>query len=317
MSNRTYNRLLLLVASFGGLLYGVDVGIIGGALPYLEATSGLNAGQLSIIVAAVLLGSVISTLFAGMVAELLGRKPLMMISGVIFVLSIPVIALLHGFVPLFLGRLLQGVSGGFVGIVVPLYLAECLSAQDRGKGTGAFQWLLTLGIFLALRVAKRASRYQLACAFATVVALIGASWVTRSYSPARAARLLFSTDVFMERLAGTEARLLPFLDDGRLVGIISERDVVGRVVVPKKNPATTRVADVMTREVRTASSAATTAKAMEIMDSGGFRHLPLLDASGRVVGVVSMRDILRERVDELDRTSESLVSYLAADGPGG
>ena len=36
-----------------------------------------------------------------------------------------------------------------MGIVVPLYLAECLSAQDRGKGTGAFQWLLTLGIFLA------------------------------------------------------------------------------------------------------------------------------------------------------------------------
>ena len=147
--NRTYNRLLLLVAGLGGLLYGVDVGIIGGALPYLEATSGLNASQLSIIVAAVLLGSVISTLFAGLLADWLGRKPLMMISGAIFVLSIPVIALSHGFGPLFLGRLLQGISGGFVGIVVPLYLAECLSAQDRGKGTGAFQWLLTLGIFLA------------------------------------------------------------------------------------------------------------------------------------------------------------------------
>ncbi len=58
-----YNRFLLLVAGLGGLLYGVDVGIIAGALPYLEATSGLNAGQLSIVVAAVLLGSVISTLF--------------------------------------------------------------------------------------------------------------------------------------------------------------------------------------------------------------------------------------------------------------
>jgi MFS transporter, SP family, solute carrier family 2 (myo-inositol transporter), member 13 len=127
----------------------VDVGIIGGALPYLEATSGLNAGQLSIIVAAVLLGSVISTLFAGLLADWLGRKPLMVISGTIFVLSIPVIALSHGFGPLFLGRLLQGVSGGLVGIVVPLYLAECLSAQDRGKGTGAFQWLLTLGVFSA------------------------------------------------------------------------------------------------------------------------------------------------------------------------
>ena len=49
-----YNRFLLLVAGLGGLLYGVDVGIISGVLPYLEATSGLNAGQLSFIVAAVL-----------------------------------------------------------------------------------------------------------------------------------------------------------------------------------------------------------------------------------------------------------------------
>jgi SP family myo-inositol transporter-like MFS transporter 13 len=69
-----YNRFLLIVAGLGGLLYGVDVGIIAGALPYLEATSGLNAGQLSIVVAAVLLGSVISTLFAGLLADWMGRK---------------------------------------------------------------------------------------------------------------------------------------------------------------------------------------------------------------------------------------------------
>ena len=66
---RSYNALLLCVAGLGGLLYGVDIGIIGGALPYLEATSGLNAGQLSVIVAAVLLGSVISTIFAGLLAD--------------------------------------------------------------------------------------------------------------------------------------------------------------------------------------------------------------------------------------------------------
>lgn len=144
-----YNRFLLLVAGFGGLLYGVDVGIIGGALPYLEATSGLNAGQLSIIVAAVLLGSVISTLFAGMLADWMGRKPLMTISGLTFVASIPIIALAHGYGPLFFGRLLQGISGGFIGVVVPLYLAECLVASTRGKGTGVFQWLLTLGIVAA------------------------------------------------------------------------------------------------------------------------------------------------------------------------
>lgn len=143
------NRFLLLVAGLGGLLYGVDVGIIGGALPYLEATSGLNAGQLSVIVAAVLLGSVFSTLFAGLLADWMGRRPLMIFSGLIFVLSIPMIALSHGYGPLFFGRLLQGVSGGLIGVVVPLYLAECLPATNRGKGTGMFQWLLTLGIVSA------------------------------------------------------------------------------------------------------------------------------------------------------------------------
>jgi MFS family permease len=72
-----YNLFLLLVAGLGGLLYGIDVGIIGGALPYLEATSHLTAAQLSVIVAAVLLGSVISTLFAGILADWMGRRPLM------------------------------------------------------------------------------------------------------------------------------------------------------------------------------------------------------------------------------------------------
>jgi MFS family permease len=145
----SYNRFLLLVAGLGGLLYGVDVGIIAGALPYLEATSGLNAGRLSTVVAAVLLGSVISTLFAGLLADWMGRKLLMTLSGVLFVISIPVIALSHGYEPLILGRLLQGISAGLIGVVVPLYLAECLSASSRGKGTGIFQWLLTLGITAA------------------------------------------------------------------------------------------------------------------------------------------------------------------------
>jgi SP family myo-inositol transporter-like MFS transporter 13 len=147
--NSHYNHLLLLVAGLGGLLYGVDVGIIAGALPYLEATSGLNAGQLSIVVAAVLLGSVISTLFAGVLADWMGRKLLMTLSGLLFVSSIPVIALSQGYEPLVLGRLLQGISAGLIGVVVPLYLAECLTASGRGKGTGVFQWLLTLGIVTA------------------------------------------------------------------------------------------------------------------------------------------------------------------------
>lgn len=144
-----YNRFLLIVAGLGGLLYGVDVGIIAGALPYLEATSGLNRAELSIVVAAVLLGSVISTLFAGLLADWMGRKALMALSGIMFVISIPMIALAHGYAPLVFGRLLQGTSAGLIGVVVPLYLAECLTASSRGKGTGVFQWLLTAGIATA------------------------------------------------------------------------------------------------------------------------------------------------------------------------
>jgi MFS family permease len=151
-TRRAYNRFLLLVAGLGGLLYGIDVGIIGGALPYLEATSGLTAAQLSVIVAAVLLGSVFSTLFAGLLADWMGRKPLMVLSGLAFIVSIPVIALSQGYAPLFFGRLLQGISGGLIGVVVPLYLAECLGASNRGRGTAVFQWLLTLGIVVAALV---------------------------------------------------------------------------------------------------------------------------------------------------------------------
>jgi MFS transporter, SP family, solute carrier family 2 (myo-inositol transporter), member 13 len=149
---RRYNAFLLLVAGLGGLLYGIDVGIIGGALPYLEATSRLTPAELSVIVAAVLLGSVFSTLFAGVLADWMGRKPLMMLSGLTFVISIPVIALSQGYAALFFGRLLQGMSGGLIGVVVPLYLAECLSATNRGKGTAIFQWMLTLGIVAAALV---------------------------------------------------------------------------------------------------------------------------------------------------------------------
>ncbi len=144
-----YNRLLLTVSGLGGLLYGIDVGIIAGALPYLEATSGLDPSRLSFIVAAVLLGSVISSLIAGALADWFGRRNLMVLSALMFVASIPLIALAHGFGPLVFGRLLQGMSAGLIGVVVPLYLAECLGASNRGKGTGLFQWMLTFGFVVA------------------------------------------------------------------------------------------------------------------------------------------------------------------------
>ena len=146
-------RYLLFIAGLGGLLYGIDVGIIAGALPYLESTASmawkLSAQQLGFIVAAVLLGSVLSSLFAGALADLIGRRWSMVLAGALFAISIPVIALAEGYTPLLMGRLLQGISGGLIGVVVPLYLAECLGAHNRGRGTAMFQLLLTIGLVVA------------------------------------------------------------------------------------------------------------------------------------------------------------------------
>jgi SP family myo-inositol transporter-like MFS transporter 13 len=146
-------RYLLFIGGMGGLLYGIDIGIIAGALPYLEATATaswhLTTQQLGFVVAAVLLGSVLSSLFAGAIADLIGRRGTMVLAGLLFTASIPVMALSEGYGPLLMGRLLQGISGGLIGVVVPLYLAEVLSPERRGRGAAMFQLLLTIGLVLA------------------------------------------------------------------------------------------------------------------------------------------------------------------------
>lgn len=149
MSPNAYGRLLLFIAGMGGLLYGIDVGIISAALLYLGKTVSLTLAQTSVIVAAVLGGSMLSSLVAGVFADWFGRKTMMIVSGLIFISSVVLIVSSHGFVTLFTGRLLQGISGGVIAVVVPLYLAESLSANSRGRGSGIFQLMLTVGIVIA------------------------------------------------------------------------------------------------------------------------------------------------------------------------
>jgi MFS transporter, SP family, solute carrier family 2 (myo-inositol transporter), member 13 len=148
-SKAGYNRMLLLVSGLGGLLYGIDIGIIDPALGYLGKTISMTEENKSIIVAAVLGGSMFASVIAGFFADLIGRKLMMIISGVMFVASVAIIFTSQSYLPLLLGRLLQGMSGGVIAVVVPLYLAECLKADARGKGTSIFQFMLTFGIVVA------------------------------------------------------------------------------------------------------------------------------------------------------------------------
>lgn len=158
MPPRLYTALLLFIAGLGGFLYGYDIGIIGAALLYLNKTIALSAAQESAVVAAVLAGGTVSSLVAGALADVVGRRRVMLLAAVLFLASVGLIVVAHGFTALFLGRTLQGLSAGMIAVVIPLYLAECLPAEIRGRGTAAFQLLLTVGILVSLAVGAHYAR---------------------------------------------------------------------------------------------------------------------------------------------------------------
>jgi CBS domain-containing protein len=107
------------------------------------------------------------------------------------------------------------------------------------------------------------------------------------------------------------------LDGDRLVGIASERDVIVRCVAERRDPDETTVAAIMTASVRTTRDAEKSADVLDLMLAGRFRHLPVVDGNGRVVGMLSLRHLLQHRVAELDLKTADLLGFIGADGAGG
>ncbi len=143
-------KYILSIAGLGGLLYGIDFGVIAAASPYIKALGIYTDSELSWIVGAVLFGGIISSLTAGMLAERFGRKLMIVASAALFLVAIPVICLSGAsLVAMFVGRVLQGMSAGYMSVVMPMYLTETLPADFRGRGTGVFQFCLGLGLVLA------------------------------------------------------------------------------------------------------------------------------------------------------------------------
>jgi CBS domain-containing protein len=99
------------------------------------------------------------------------------------------------------------------------------------------------------------------------------------------------------------------VQDGELVGILSERDVVRSLA---SHPATLerKAHELMTPNPTTATRATTVAQAMEMMTDGHFRHLPVVE-DGKLVGLVSIGDVVKARIDQSQHEVESLRSYVA------
>ncbi len=102
-----------------------------------------------------------------------------------------------------------------------------------------------------------------------------------------------------------------------LKGIFTERDVMRRVVLAKRNPETTTMSEVMTTPVQTVSSDASPNEALAIMIEKHIRHLPIVDKENRILGMLSIRNLLQRRVEDLSHELEAVDAYLAADGIGG
>lgn len=148
--NGTTRKIVALTIA-AGILYGFGLGtIVAVAMPYLERTVSFSAVQLSGLVAAAMIGSVVMTPLAGPLVELVGRRRAIGWSALLFAIGAPVACLSDGdYWQLFAGLLVQGLAMGVQGLVIPLYLAEMLPKDMRGKGTGLFQLCLIGGVLVS------------------------------------------------------------------------------------------------------------------------------------------------------------------------
>lgn len=108
-----------------------------------------------------------------------------------------------------------------------------------------------------------------------------------------------ATELMAQRRIG----VVMVAEGDRLVGIFSERDLVTRVVAARRDPDTTTLAEVMTRNPETILPTASPSAALTLMNDLGVRHLPILERDGRIVGMLSVRDLYaalhRQMADDL------------------
>ncbi len=113
----------------------------------------------------------------------------------------------------------------------------------------------------------------------------------------------------LQLLAEYEVGALMVMDQGKLVGVVSERDYTRKIALQGRNSKETRVKDIMTRQVMTVAPDTGTRKCMALMSEKKIRHLPVIDGS-TVVGMISIRDIMDDIIADHERTIAELESYI-------
>jgi len=104
---------------------------------------------------------------------------------------------------------------------------------------------------------------------------------------------------------------LPVMREGQLAGIVSERDYARKVILMGRASADTPVAQIMSAPVVTVGPEERVRRCMELMTAKRIRHLPVVDAGGRMVGMVSIGDLVRAVIEEQQETIEQLERFIA------
>ena len=135
--------------ALGGMLFGFDTGIISGASPLIESDFGLSVSQTGFITSSVLIGSCAGALSIGALSDRFGRKKLLIVSALLFLLGSGLCASSTGFAMMVCARIILGLAVGAASALTPAYLAELAPKERRGSLSTLFQLMVTFGILLA------------------------------------------------------------------------------------------------------------------------------------------------------------------------
>ncbi|CAI1956783.1 MULTISPECIES: sugar porter family MFS transporter [Serratia] len=137
------------LAALAGLLFGLDMGVIAGALPFLAHEFSLSSQQQEIVVSIMMLGAALGALGSGPMSSRLGRKKSLLLSAVLFVVGSVGCAIALNLEVLVISRFILGLAVGVASFTAPLYLSEIAPERIRGSMISLYQLMITIGILAA------------------------------------------------------------------------------------------------------------------------------------------------------------------------
>ena len=149
--SKNFTYFICLVSAMGGLLFGYDWVVIGGAKPFYELFFGISDSPLmqGIAMTTALIGCLVGAMVAGAAADRYGRKPLLMVSAILFTLSAVGTGLFNNFTLFNAARFVGGIGIGVASALAPMYIAEVSPADIRGRMVSLNQMTIVLGILSA------------------------------------------------------------------------------------------------------------------------------------------------------------------------